>query len=92
MWLLLQNKPDDYIIATGETHSIKEAVEFCFSYVGLEWSKHVDIDEQYFRPAEVNVLCGNASKAKRELNWHPTHNWKDTLRMMLDRDLQNEKI
>src|SRR5713226_8885152 len=68
MWLMLQqDKPDDYVIATGETHSVQEFLEEAFPYVGLDWQKYVDIDPKYYRPAEVDLLVGDASKAKRKL-------------------------
>jgi GDPmannose 4,6-dehydratase len=70
MWLMLQQEePDDYVVATGETHSVRELLEEAFSYVGLDWNKHVEIDPRYYRPAEVDLLIGDPSKAKRKLGW-----------------------
>ena len=73
MWLMLQqDKPEDYVVATGQTHTIKEFVELAFSYAGLDWKKYVVIDKNFYRPAEVNVLQGDFSKAKRNLKWRPS--------------------
>lgn len=88
MWLMLQhNKPDDFILATGETHSIKDMIDFVFNYINLDWTQYVKIDQKFFRPAEVNVLCGDPSKAKIELGWQPRYNWKDLLIEMVENDL-----
>jgi GDPmannose 4,6-dehydratase len=85
MWLMLQqDKPDDYVVATGETHSVAEFLEESFSYVGLDWRDHVEIDPKYFRPAEVDLLIGDASKAKRQLGWEPKTSFKDLVRLMID--------
>jgi len=87
MWLMLQqDKPDDYVIATGETHSVKEFVEEAFSHVGLNWKDHVKIDPHYFRPAEVDVLVGDASKARKVLGWSPRIKFKELVRLMVDAD------
>jgi GDPmannose 4,6-dehydratase len=87
MWLMLQqDKPEDYVIATGETHSVKEFVEEAFSHVGLDWKEHVKIDPRYFRPAEVDLLVGDASKAKRVLGWTPKIKFKELVRLMVDAD------
>lgn len=89
MWLMLQqNKPDDYVIATGETHSVKEFLEEAFGYVGLPWKKYVEIDPRYFRPTEVEFLLGDNSKAKRVLKWRPKVNFKQLVRMMVDADME----
>ena len=88
MWLMLQqDKPDDYVIATGETHSVKEFVEAAFGHVGLKWSDYVKIDPHYFRPAEVDLLVGDASKAKKVLNWSPKVKFKELVHLMVDADL-----
>ncbi len=89
MWLMLQqDEPDDYVIATGQTHSVRELVEIAFDYLGLDWRKHVEIDPTLFRPAEVDLLCGDASKAKRVLGWEPTVSFEELVRMMVDADLE----
>jgi len=93
MWLILQQeKPDDYVIATGETHSVREFVEEAFNYVGLDWEKYVKIDPNLFRPTDVNVLCGDASKAKKILGWNPKIKFKDLVKLMVDADLEREKM
>lgn len=89
MWLMLQqDKPDDYIVATGETHTVEEFVEAAFRHVGLDWKKHVKIDSHYFRPTEVDLLIGNAAKAKKVLNWQPKVKFKDLVKIMVDADLE----
>ncbi|MCX8038848.1 MAG: GDP-mannose 4,6-dehydratase [Candidatus Sumerlaeia bacterium] len=89
MWLMLQQpEPDDYVIATGETHTVREFVEEAFSYAGLDWRKHVEIDRRYFRPAEVDLLLGDASKAKAKLGWEPKVRFRDLVRLMVDADVQ----
>ena len=89
MWLMLQqDKPDDYVIATNETHSIREFLEIAFSRVGLDWQKYVEIDPRYYRPAEVELLIGDASKAKRQLNWEPKVKFKELTELMVDADLK----
>ena len=89
MWLILQqDQPDDYVIATGETHSVKEFCEEAFAHVGLDWSKYVEIDKRYYRPAEVDLLIGDASKAKRILGWEPKIRFKDLVKLMVDADLK----
>jgi len=90
MWLMLQqDKPDDYVIATGECHSAREFIEETFGYLDLDWHKYVEIDPRYFRPSEVDLLQGDASKAKRILNWKPKVSFKDLIRMMVDADMQS---
>jgi GDPmannose 4,6-dehydratase len=87
MWLMLQqDQPDDYVIATGETYSVKDFLEEAFGYVDLDWKKYVEISEKYFRPAEVDLLIGDASKAKEKLGWKPKVNFKQLVRMMVDED------
>jgi len=92
MWLMLQQtEPDDYVIATGETHSVRELLEEAFSYVGLDWHKHVEIDPRYYRPAEVDLLIGDPTKAKRKLGWEGKTKFKDLVRLMVDADLETAK-
>ena len=91
MWLILQQeKPDDYVIATGETHSVREFLEEAFSYVNLDWQKHVVVDPKYFRPAEVDLLLGDPAKARRDLGWQPKVGFKDLVRLMVDADLSGQ--
>lgn len=91
MWLMLQaEKPSDYVLATGETHSIREMLDVVFQHVDLDWQKYVDIDPSFYRPAEVNILCGDYSKAKRELGWKPKVNWRQLLIGMVENDLALE--
>ena len=85
--IMQQEKPDDYVVATGETHSIKEALEFCFGLAGLDWEKYVVIDKKYFRPNEVPYLEGDSSKI-RKLGWEPEYDWKDVLKEMLENDIK----
>lgn len=93
MWLMLQqDKPDDYVIATGETHTVKEFVELAFGYVGLNWKKYVKFDKNLFRPAEVNILIGDYSKAKRILGWEPKVKFNELVKMMIDFDLKRLKV
>jgi GDPmannose 4,6-dehydratase len=88
MWLMLQQpEPDDYVIATGETHSVREFVELAFAHVGLDWQKYVALDERYHRPAEVELLIGDASKAKRQLGWEPKVKFAELTRLMVDADV-----
>jgi GDPmannose 4,6-dehydratase len=89
MWLMLQqDKPEDYVIATGETHAVSEFCEEAFNYVGLNWKDYVEIDPRYFRPAEVDLLIGDASKAKRILGWEPQTKFKDLVHLMVDADIK----
>ncbi|OPZ64180.1 MAG: GDP-mannose 4,6-dehydratase [Candidatus Aerophobetes bacterium ADurb.Bin490] len=93
MWMMLQqDKPDDYVIATGETHSVKEFLQEAFSYVGLDWNKYVEIDPRYFRPAEVDLLIGDATKAKEKLGWVPKTNFKELVKIMVDADLKEAGV
>jgi GDPmannose 4,6-dehydratase len=88
MWLMLQaDAPQDYVIATGETHSVREFCEHAFSHVGLDYEKHVVVDPEFYRPAEVEVLTGDASKARRELDWRPEVSFAELVKMMVDADL-----
>jgi GDPmannose 4,6-dehydratase len=89
MWRMLQqDQPDDYVIATGEMHSVRELLDEAFSYLGMDWQKHVKVDPRYFRPAEVDELCGDATKAREKLGWSPTVTFKELVRMMVDADLK----
>ena len=93
MWLMLQqDQPDDYVIATGETHSIREFLDEAFGYVGLDWKKYVEIDPRYFRPAEVDLLIGDPSKARKNLGWEPKVTFKELVKIMVDADLKTEGI
>ncbi len=88
MWLMLQqDEPDDFVIATGEQHSVRDFVELAFAHVGLDWQKYVVIDPSLLRPAEVNRLRGDASKARRILGWEPTVTFRELVAMMVDADL-----
>ena len=88
MWLMLQQeKPDDYVVATGETHSVKEFLEETFSLLDLDWKKYVEFDPKYLRPAEVELLLGDYSKAKKILNWKPKVTFKQLVKMMVDADM-----
>ena len=92
MWLMLQqDKPDDYVIATGTTHSVKEFAELAFSNVGLNWEDHVVIDKKLYRPAEVHLLLGDYSKAKKKLSWQPTVKFEELVKIMVDSDLKRKK-
>ena len=87
VWRMLQaDEPDDYVLATGETHSVREFLDAAFGYAGLDWNQYVTIDERYFRPAEVDVLLGDASKAKEKLGWEPAVHFDELVRMMVDHD------
>jgi GDPmannose 4,6-dehydratase len=88
MWLMLQqDEPDDYVVATGERHSVREFCELSFAAVDLDWEQFVEVDEQYLRPAEVDILQGDASKALRELGWQPTVGFEELVGMMVKSDL-----
>jgi GDPmannose 4,6-dehydratase len=87
MWRMLQtDEPDDFVIATGETHSVREFLEEAAEYMGLDWEECVEIDPRYFRPAEVDVLLGDASKAREKLGWEPTVTFSELVRIMIDAD------
>jgi len=89
MWLMLQqDEPDDYVIATNESHSVREFLELAFSYAGLDWRKHVVIDPRYFRPSEVDYLRGDYSKAKKKLGWEPKTKFEDLVKLMVDADIK----
>jgi GDPmannose 4,6-dehydratase len=88
MWMILNaDEPDDFVIATGETHSVREFIEKTFGYLDLDWKEHVEIDPRYFRPAEVDLLLGDASKARRKLGWEPKVSFDELVRLMVDHDL-----
>jgi len=90
MWKILQqNKPDDYIIGTGKSHSVKEFVQAAFDYAGLNWKKYVEIDPRYFRPTEVESIVADAKKARNKLGWRPKVNFKDLAKIMMDADMRN---
>ncbi|HNV23475.1 MAG TPA: GDP-mannose 4,6-dehydratase, partial [Candidatus Omnitrophota bacterium] len=89
MWLMLQQKKaDDYVVATGETHSVKEFLDEAFDYAKLDWKKYVEIDKRYFRPTEVDCLLGDSSKAKKVLKWKPKVSFRQLVRMMVDSDMK----
>ncbi len=89
MWLMLQqDAPDDYVIATGQSHSVQEFLNAAFEYAGLDWQKYVEIDPQYYRPAEVNDLIGDASKAKAELGWEFTTGFSELVEILVDADIK----
>ena len=87
MWLMLQQKePDDYIIATAQTHSIREFLDLAFAQVGLDWNQYVEIDPRYFRPSEVDSLQGDSSKARKDLGWKPKITIEELVAMMIATD------
>jgi len=89
MWMMLQHdRPDDYVVATGETHSVREFCQEAFGHAGLDWEKHVVVDPSYYRPAEVDLLVGDPGKAGRVLGWKPSVTFRDLVRIMLDADLE----
>jgi GDPmannose 4,6-dehydratase len=88
MWLMLQqDHPDDYVVATGETHSVREFCQVAFDHVGLDWEKHVVVDPKFYRPAEVDLLVGDPSKAGRVLHWEPSVTFQQLVRIMVDADM-----
>ncbi len=88
MWLMLQaDQPDDFVVATGETYSVRDFLEEAFSLVELDWKDFVKIDKLYFRPAEVDCLLGDATKAREKLGWRPKIGFKELVRLMVDHDL-----
>ncbi len=89
MWLMLQQeKPDDYVIATGETHTVRELLEVAFGHLGLDYKEYVSVDQRYYRPSEVDFLLGDPSKSKRVLGWQPKVTFAELIRMMADADLE----
>ncbi|TKB74936.1 MAG: GDP-mannose 4,6-dehydratase [Nitrospira sp.] len=92
MWLMMQqDQPDDYVIATGETHTVREFLEVAFGHLGLDWTRYVKIDPKYYRPTEVDLLIGDAGKAKKQLQWQPRVRFKELATMMADADLEAER-
>ena len=90
MWLMLQqDEPEDYVIATGETHSVRELCEIAFGYLGLDYRDYVVQDPRYYRPAEVDLLVGDASKAHKKLGWKPTVSFEELIKIMVDADMEN---
>jgi GDPmannose 4,6-dehydratase len=88
MWRMLQQeKADDYVVATGEMHTVREFCEVAFAHVGLDWEKYVSVDPRYFRPSEVDTLLGDATKAKKLLGWEPKVKFHDLVKLMVDADL-----
>jgi len=93
MWLILQqDKPDDYVVATGETHSVREFLEEAFTHVGLNWQDYVVVDPKYFRPAEVEFLLGDPTKARTVLGWKPRVGFKELVRIMVDADMEGDGL
>jgi len=91
IWTILQqDKPDDYVIATGETHSVREFLDEAFGYLDLDWKKFVEIDARYYRPNEVDLLLGDPSKARKQMGWQPKVLFNELVRMMIDADLEAE--
>lgn len=92
MWRMLQQEdPEDYVVATGEVHTVREVCEVAFAHVGLDWKEYVYVDPQFVRPAEVELLVGNNSKAKAKLGWEPKVHFKELMKMMVDADLERLK-
>jgi GDPmannose 4,6-dehydratase len=92
MWLMMQqDEPEDYVIATGETHSVREFVEIVFGKLGLDYKRHVSIDPKYFRPTEVDILLGDATKAKKKLGWTPKVTFEQLIDMMIEADMEMAK-
>ncbi len=93
MWLMLQqDEPEDFVIATGESHSVKEFLDETFTYLDIDWTDYVEIDPYYFRPTEVEVLRGDSSKALKKLGWKPKVGFKELVKIMVDADLEKEKL
>jgi GDPmannose 4,6-dehydratase len=93
MWLMLQQPyPDDYVLATGETHTIREFCEEAFGYVGLDYKDYVEVDPRYFRPSEVDLLIGDSIKAQRILGWEPKVKFKELVKIMMDEDLKLAEV
>lgn len=89
MWLMLQqDKPDDYVIATNETHSIREFLDLAFQHVNLDWHEYVEFDERYLRPAEVELLIGDSTKARKQLGWEPSVTFEELVQLMVDSDIK----
>ena len=89
MWVMLQQpEPDDYVIATGEAHSVREFLDLAGAYAGLDWTRHVVTDQRYYRPTEVDYLLGDPSKAQRKLGWKPRVTFEELVRIMMEHDLE----
>ena len=84
--MLQQDEPDDYVLATGETHTVQELIEVAFEEIGLNWKDYVKINPKYFRPNEVNCLCGDYSKAKEKLGWQPKTKFRELIKLMVKED------
>jgi GDPmannose 4,6-dehydratase len=93
MWLMLQqNFPDDYVVSTDETHTVRELVEIAFERIGIsDWERHVVIDPRFYRPAEVDLLIGDSTKARTRLGWKPRVDFRELVEMMVDADVELEK-
>ncbi len=90
MWMMLQaDQPDDYVVSTGETHSVREFAELAFGHVGLDYKKFVQVDPRYFRPSEVDILIGDSTKARQKLGWKPKVDFLGLVKMMVDADVQS---
>lgn len=93
MWLMLQaEKPDDYVVATGKKYTVCEFAKLAFDRVNIDWEEHVVVDERFYRPADVNTLCGNPAKAKKELGWQPKVSFEQLVHMMVDEDMKRVKL
>jgi len=89
MWLMLQqDKPEDFVIATGENHSVREFLDEVFGYLEMDWNEYVEIDPRYFRPTEVDVLLGDPTKARKVLGWEPKVSFRELAKMMVDEDMK----
>ncbi len=89
MWMMLQQEtPDDYVIATGESHSVKEFLDLAFSHAGLDWQKHVEVDPRYFRPTDVDYLQGDSTKARKKFGWEPKIGFDPLVKMMVEHDME----
>jgi GDPmannose 4,6-dehydratase len=90
MWLMLQqDEPDDYVVATGETYSVREFLDVAFGFVNLNWQDYVEFDERYLRPAEVDLLIGDPTKAKEKLGWKPSVSFEDLVKIMVRADMRS---
>jgi len=93
MWMMLQQEePEDYVVATGETHTVRELLDVAFAHIGLDWQRYVKVDPRYYRPTEVDLLIGDAAKAKKQLGWEPKVPFKQLITMMVDADLEAERM
>jgi GDPmannose 4,6-dehydratase len=89
MWMILQQpKPEDFVLATGKTHSVRELLEVAFGVAGLDWQEHVECDPKLIRPAEVDFLCGDATKAREMLGWQPQVRFEELIKMMVEADIE----